>query len=422
MASPNLKYLESMENLELPPEVVQARIQAHSQPLTSPTTLFPMPVNQRLRNSRVPKSTLNATRGFVSNGFVRPQNARNSTFNTRRRIFEDNFIKRMIKMVEDSMLKDTPINLQVYADRLLAPDCSREEAILLYDELIAIFIILILYIVYVIKDTMEKLQVNPSLNPSKMIISSDKAKIFSKISQTLARTLYPIGLTSVPGLFWLFASILTIGAAGAGIPLIALGSITGLILVLGSIKILIHNKMSEHESILEKEKTNLLFVIQTLFNIIRDNRNTIKINSVKDEIKYWGLTKAQVDYLFVPDNNHPRTTLTDTTEYPQIQSAEELGINENVHEQLVIAREASILLQRRTNNEEYAMRGYIVVDVELIKEFILKAGENKEILAPNELFTNSLVKFGKRNATITGASAGKKGGKRNKQKTHRRRK
>ena len=160
MASPNLKHLESMENLELPPEAVQARIEAHSHPLSSPTSRFPLPWNQRLRYSRVPKSTLNASRGFVSNGFVRSQNSKNSTMNTRRRIFEDNFIKRMIKIVEDSMLRDIPIHFPEYADRLLAPDCSRDEAILLYDELIAIFIIYVLYISYVIKDYFQRKKID----------------------------------------------------------------------------------------------------------------------------------------------------------------------------------------------------------------------------------------------------------------------
>lgn len=186
MSGPRLENLESLENMQLPPEIIEQRILAHSEPLTSPTHFFPMPLTQRLRNSRVPKFTINATRGFRSNGFVRPQNSRNSTLETRRRIFEDNFIKRIISIVEDAMLRDKPIPLQNYADRLLSAECSRDEAILLYDELIAIFIILILYIACVLEDVMEKLQVNPSLNPNKMVIAFNKKEFFRKIRITFS--------------------------------------------------------------------------------------------------------------------------------------------------------------------------------------------------------------------------------------------
>jgi hypothetical protein len=403
-------------------------------------TFFPMPWQQRGRNSRVPKLTINATRGFKSNGFVRPQTKRNSTLNTRRRTFEDNFIKRMIQIVEDSMLRDVPINLQEYADRLLAPDCSRAEAIVIYDELIAIFIILMLYIVYVLKDIMEKLEVNPSLNPNKMIISFDKAKIFGNIGSTLGIS----SLASIPTFMFIGPLIASAGTGGISIVIMI-----GIIALLAGTSVIFGVKMLQHREIYNKEKNNLLFVIQSIFNTIIDNRNTIKIGLVKDEIKYWGLTKAQVDYLLVPDNNNPRAILTDTTEYPQLPSAKELGINENEHEQLVIARENSIRLQRITNNEEYQKRGYTVIDVEVIKEFFLKAGENKEVLAPNGLFSNSVVKFGKRNDPDrrvqeynydkimnaayakqhpTPANTGVTGGKRlsmrktNKGKTHKRRK
>lgn len=178
-----------------------------------------------------------------------------------------------------------------------------------------------------------------------------------------------------------------------------LGIVLGLTLLSGAIGLVAAVAEDKYKSTFDKEKNNLLFVIQYLLNTILDNDNTIKINLVVNELKYWGLTKAQVDFILSNDNNVPRGNFTPFsvgTEIPPIPSAEELGINENEHEILVNAREASIEQQGQiiaALNEEYNVRGYILFDIDKIKEFILKAGENKEVLAPNGNFSDNVIKF-----------------------------
>lgn len=368
-----------------------------------------------MKNSRVPNYTINATRGLKSTGFVRPQNPLNNTFETRRRIFERNFITRIITMVEDSMLRDIPLPLADYVNRLTAPDCSRDEAIYLYDEIIAIFIILILYIATVTKDTVNYLRVNPSVSPNKMILAYNKSQFFLNLSNIFLSIRSFTVISLVIEFFSIAAMI------GAPITILILPAIQFTLLAVANYEVAEKYK-KRYEGVYTTEKNNLLFVIQSLMDILLDNGNTVNIKSVQDELKYWGLTRAQVEYLF--SNNVPKRTFGEDIP-PPILSAEELGINENERQEFVLARESAIELQME-EVEEHNRKGHILFGLTEISEFIQKANENQEVLAPNGNFSDGVVRFVRGNSNNSlrngGATAGVMGGRRSRKANRNRRK
>jgi hypothetical protein len=356
--------LESLENLELSPEEVQGRIEAHMKPLE--TSRFPAPLT--LRNSRVPSS----------NGFVKPQGNANSTNNIRARTFEENFIRRLMVNIDDSFKDgEDKLDFKRYQTRLQAPDCSREEAIFLYDELIAILLMLILYVCYVTSEL--SMAGKPSVKSVKLTKLYDSQKFRNLISGIFFTG--TMGVAAIPATL-----LLVLGGAisGGTISAAVLLGILGIVLCVPLFGLSIF--IAENPE-LDNEKNNLAFTLQYILNTILDNRNTIPAISVKRELKYWGLTQAQVDYIF--SNNIPSPEVFNLPEIPAVGT---YGIeNENEREKLVQARQAQIDLYNYSieHNEGF---GFKLFGLNQIIEFIQLVKVNPEELAPNEPFSLDLVK------------------------------
>jgi len=357
----------------------QEIIRAHSQPLVSPLRLFPKPLFQMTRNSRVPRSTL-TPRGIKSTGFVQPQGEANLTNTVRATTFEQNFIRRLMVNIDNSF-KDggNILDFKRYQTRLQSPDCSREEAIFLYDELIAILLILVLYMCYVTSEILKGGK--PSLNPVKLTKMYDFQKysflIHTAISLVGASSPLPIMLTLLG-----VTGITLTGGTAAG--LLIAGGVIFVACTMGTM-VFKENRIARGYSI-ENQKKNLFFTLQYILNTILDTRNTIPASTVKGELKYWGLTQAQVDYFF--SNNIPSPERVD---FPEIPAVGENGIeNENQREELVQARQAQMELYNYTveHNEEFGFKRF---GLQQIIQFIQLAQVNPEELAPNEPFSLSVI-------------------------------
>ena len=357
----------------------QEIIRAHSQPLLSPPSLFPKPFFQLGRNSRVPRSTL-TPRGIKSTGFVQPQQEGNSVNTVRARTFEQNFIQRLMVNIDDSFKGGVNrLDFKRYQTRLQSPDCSREEAIFLYDELIAILLMLVLYMCYVTSEILKGGK--PSLNPVKLTKMYDFQKynflirtaiVLGGTSSTLPIMLTVLGVTGIT---------LTAGTAAG---LLIAGAVIFVVFAMGTFAFK-DNRIARGHSIVN-EKKNLFFTLQYILNTILDSRNTIPARTVKGELKYWGLTQAQVDYFF--SNNIPSPERVD---FPEIPPVGENGIeNENQREELIYARQAQMELYNYTveHSEEFGFKRF---GLQQIIEFIQLAQVNPEELAPNEPFSLAVI-------------------------------
>ena len=358
---------------------------------------FPMPWNQRTRNSRVPLTRLNAQRG-VTPAYVLPNSRSAPAFETRRRTFENNFITRIFKVVEDCLLNDTPIKLEVYSQRLQAKDCSEVEAIFLYNELIAIFVIFILYLLYITQEYSRELKLNPRLRPTQITKSYDRLSFFRRVAEFRSLTIPSVVTGSITGM--VFSLMPFTGGGSFAMLIIGIAVLAGAILIPS-----IYVEVSAEESgavypELVKGRINLITFIQLLKNTMFDNRNNHSLKSVRGDLKYWGLTEAQVDYLFTvdPEPEPEPSILPPPRFFHAMLGARANFTEEKIQKELeeyreyIVARDKHNVVVRQAY-EDRKRFGHTVFNIKNIVEFIKLIGKNPKVLAPNKSFNDALVRF-----------------------------
>jgi hypothetical protein len=138
--------------------------------------------NPFTKKNRAKRLSFNASNnnGIQKNGYVEAQTENNNTEDVRHSVGEQKFIKRILDKTKNAIIKDggEPLDLKMYKLRLEEgaivskslvlvkqkigskiirnQDLTREEAILIYDELIALFIILTIHLVLISKHIFKK--------------------------------------------------------------------------------------------------------------------------------------------------------------------------------------------------------------------------------------------------------------------------
>ena len=262
--------------------------------------LFRNPTS-RSNKAMVPKLNFTA-KNLKNNGFVRPQKNTNSLSNVRTSVYEQNFLRRILTMVENSFIKtkvnpEKIINFTAYQEVLKNPNTTPEESILIYNELIAIFVILVLY-VFAIAIKHHKtgtVQYNKANVRSKLRINDKVNLDFKPYMDNISRSMkVAVGSTALFVTMAAYTSVLMV--SGAFIPFISgVAGIAPVVLsIVAGVRVYLDNKVM---------RTDLLGLFKTLHSTMFDENNTVPISQVKDSLKYWGLTKAQVDYLFTTNIN-----------------------------------------------------------------------------------------------------------------------
>jgi len=346
---------------------------------------FPAPLS--LRNSRVPRTTLTVrgnNRGINSTSFVRAQAQNNTTLSTRSRIFENKFMQRIITTIKGSIVENKPLDLNAYSIRLQAPDCSKDEAILLYDELIAIFIVLQLYVIFIVKEN-EK---HPKVPIGEMLRDpNSNRRLFLTFSEiiNLSPSAVPIGalLLIAPGVSQVTAAAV-----------IAVGTLSAIaIIVSHHLKsgAEFHSKKSADST---EHASNLFTVIQILINTLFDNRNRYVIRDMREELKYFGLTKAQVDYLFTVDSP-PEDLGAENSFFSAEGPAHNMNENHlrgkvNAYRDRLAQKAEQVAVSKQAYEDRQRL-GHKVFGPGQIYRFIGLATVNKEELAPNLKFSTALL-------------------------------
>lgn len=244
------------------------------------------------------------SKNMINNGTVAPQDKNESTKNVRMRTYEQNFLRRIFTYVDNSFIKTDPsktINFGEFTLKLTDKNLTEEEAIIIYNELIALFMILSLYVLAIHNwrttpgyteghvgkrkvGTISKLKLDDKFDIEEFLLdfANNRGNIIRALLKD--RIKYPI----------LFASLfgVTAGVAAAG-PVIGPALIAALTGV-GGISLIVRTISRSTRPL----RTDLLGVFKLLYKTMFSEENTIPIVQVKDKLKYWGLTQGQVKLLF----------------------------------------------------------------------------------------------------------------------------
>jgi len=235
---------------------------------------------------------------------VLPQRDENNISTVRKSVYEQNFLKRILTMVENTFIKskanpDKMINFTEYQHKLKDSETTREEAILIYNELIALFIILSLYVFAIVvkkkktgsisinnksNKTKSKLRINDKINLSEDGNIGEFISLLSKYGNRAGLSLNLSGML-----------IAALGASVVAVfPLTGVGTAVIFIPILTNIGVSVYLKN-------KVMRTDLLDLFKLLYSTMFSDENKIPISSVKGELKYWGLKEAQVNALFNSD-------------------------------------------------------------------------------------------------------------------------
>jgi hypothetical protein len=294
---------------------------------------FPRPSSFNTRNNRVPELSLNQRNGVQKTGFVSAQTNTNNIRNIRAKTFEQNFLWRILTKLENSIAvkaeSPEPINLKEYKELLERPECTEEDAIFLYNELVAIFVTLVVYYQLI-------------LSQSGMFILdgvSNKIKNPEVLQKLFDRKRITDVLFNRGSLFFLTAAAVTAGifvspvgiAAAAGTGLFAVAGIK----VFG--KEISSSIRKTPNNQIHKEITNIKYtltdVLYDIHYILFSEKNTIPINKVRYKLKYWGLSESHVDFLFntsPSDNDTRKGMLRYMEKYISLPKSEALAPNERL--------------------------------------------------------------------------------------------
>jgi hypothetical protein len=259
---------------------------------------FPRPSSFNTRNNRVPELSLNRRNGVQRTGFVSAQKNTNNIGNIRAKTFEQNFLWRILTKIENSIAVKSenpePINLNEYKELLERPECTEEDAIFLYNELIAMFVALVVYYQLILRQSGMFILDGVSgkiKNPEVL------QKLFNR--KKIADIIFDKNLLN----------ILTTAAVGAGILVspvgIAISVSIGAFAVVGvgmvGEEITSGFRKTPNDQLkkeIVKMKLSLTYILYFIHFILFSEKNTIPIHKVRSKLKYWGLSESLVDFLF----------------------------------------------------------------------------------------------------------------------------
>jgi hypothetical protein len=248
----------------------------------------------------VPESTFN-TGGIRTTGVVAPNDGTN-TIAVRQRVAEQNFIRRLSVDIQNAIIKENPqpINLTMYADALKESKIDEEEAITIYNELIGLFIMHILYLNLILKNINSggSYSSKTAKSPDFLRKSFDAEKLRINMANGLLIGGGIIGAATAA------ATVAALSFSVVGIPFIpVLATGTSLVSTAGAggylTRLFSTNVVQARIAKGQALTLSLSDVIALIHSTMFLPENKIPISSVKDKLKYWGLSTSQVEYLFV---------------------------------------------------------------------------------------------------------------------------
>jgi hypothetical protein len=204
--------------------------------------------------------------------------------------------------VENSFIKKDSkdiINFSEYSKSLSDRSISENESIRIYNELIALFIILSLYVVriHILKSRSGSVGIKKYGTVSKLKMD-DKFDIDEFVSDMRARKKHIIAslIEMAPS----NGNLANLALLGLGISTGATGAVlpfTIPIAVLTSVVVYLKVKTQ-----FKPLRTDLLGMFKSLYRTIFSQNNTISALQVRFKLKYWGLKGSQVQTLFSGHN------------------------------------------------------------------------------------------------------------------------
>jgi hypothetical protein len=288
-------------------------------------------------SGQVPQLGFN-TGGIQSTGFVQANDGTN-TIALRQRVAEQNFIRHLSTDINLAIIKEKPkpIDLKMYADRLkgglleeevaerdanhkikVGPNgkmiiekrqgqITEDEAITIYNELIGLFIMHILYLKLII----DNINSDGSISNKKVISPDYLRKSFDaeKLRINMANGLFISG--GILGAATVGATVAVLVFSVVGIPFIpvlATGTSLFATEAAGGYLTRLYSKNVIEARIAKGQAftISLSGVIAEIHSTMFSRENKFPIKDLKDKLKYWGLSTAQVEYLFI---QNPATAL-----------------------------------------------------------------------------------------------------------------
>ena len=250
------------------------------------------PPTEIVKYSPIPKLSINKA-GAGQYGYVL---ANTGNRNIRAEVFEQKFVRRIYTTFYNAISGGEQIRLDSYEEKLNSA-VSKEEAILYYDELIAVMNMLILYAMYfsVSQDVRRKLDTIVH-ERNRALILEVRSELFRKgnfKSETESAFVFALSTTIVSGGA---IAIALVGDSLGGLGLFTSLAVTAIFFNTYFVRNLKGTELAE-ESAVEKANT-MGTVIQEIHRILFAEREYMFKDLVQEEkIKFWGMSEAQVNLL-----------------------------------------------------------------------------------------------------------------------------
>lgn len=253
--------------------------------------------NTTLKNTgKVPKFKFEPDKLFTTNGFVQPNTG--DTLKTRLNTFEQNFLKRLYTVYQNATLKQTPLNLNAYAIQLKTEE-NESEAILLYNELIVLYILLCIDCIKRLLSDNKEVIVKIYTNIVRVEDPDNAARHLIKLVPWLLLTALFLGSMATPAAPLAGGWAALIGSFTMSGALLEVGPGTGLFDNFAYFFVPLRHASNVGHRNSYIEKGNLIQLFLTMNELMFSSENKVPITRVKDKLKYWGLLQTQVDYMFV---------------------------------------------------------------------------------------------------------------------------
>jgi hypothetical protein len=256
----------------------------------------------RKENARVPKFKFEADKLFTANGFVSPNTG--DTLQTRLKVFEQNFLKRIYGEYQSAVMGKVPIDLNAYALNLINEQ-DETKAIILYNELILLFILVSIDSLDYLADYIVSAKMWNKIKTSipDVYDSEETARNAIATASTVLLTGLLIGACFSPATAAAFGGISILISSITGLSSVGLSAMIGPALGIRFADFILppHEWRNIGHINLQRvsQTTNSRHEVFCAINdIMFSPENRVPITTVKDKLKYWGLLQTQVDYMF----------------------------------------------------------------------------------------------------------------------------
>ena len=227
------------------------------------------------------------------------QNETKNIANVRTAVFEQKFLQRILVNILNETSRAGEIDVEQYK-RKLDTAVSEQEAILYYDELIALTHMLILYGI-IVKLSESQLKMLEEKFPAHLsYVDGLTVSIDEKQKKAFGLTLKMMEASTGIGL--LLGSIavgFATGGASTALQAIALG--------IAAVVLLVTPAVAQGSTNTSVVPFHIRIVLKRILTILREDRQFL-FSQVKDKIKYWGMTQAQADLI----STTPMDTISNT--------------------------------------------------------------------------------------------------------------